>query len=111
LLAGVAAGKVRATGAADQQRVSSEHPPIDTEADSIRSMSGRVQHFEPQIAHFEHIAVGHVNSYVRSGRMTLHHNFRIRQIGEVEGAATMVRVGMGVDQVIEPKAVVDATAI
>ena len=70
-------------------------------------MPGRVQHFQPEIANFEHVAVGNVDGYVRGGRVMLHHNFRIRQIGQVEGAAAMVCVGMGVDQVIEPKGVVD----
>jgi hypothetical protein len=43
---------------------------------------------------------------MRGGRVTLHHDFRVGQIGQVEGAAAMVGVGMRVDQVIEPKAMV-----
>jgi hypothetical protein len=38
--------------------------------------------------------------------MSFHHNLRIRQIGEVEGAAAMVGVSVRVNQVIEPKAVI-----
>ena len=69
-------------------------------------MPGRREHLEAQIAHFEHVAIGHVNSDVRRGRVTLHHDFGIGQVGEIESAAAMVGVGMGVNEVVEAEAVI-----
>jgi len=106
LRAGITAREVRTSSSADQQRVSTEQLSIRVDAEPIRCMSRRRQHLELIIAQFKHVSITDMNCDVRRGSMSFHHDLGVGEIGQIENAAAMIGVSVGVDQILEAEAVV-----
>ena len=104
--AGVAAGKIGAPGAVDEQRVPGADTVADVQADTVGCVAGRREHAEREGADLEVVPVVHVPIDVRRGRPPVHDDWRVRQGVQLPTAGQVIGVGMRVDDRVERVAVV-----
>src|SRR5271170_3214984 len=102
----VAAREIGAAGAVDEQHVAREDAIPGEQANRIGSVTGSMEDAEFLVANFQRLTIFNVNTYVRSRRETMHHDWRIGQHAQLHRAAAMIGVSMRVDDRIEAQSVI-----
>ena len=106
LNARIAARKVGATSAVDEQNIAGEDAILREQAYRIDSVARCMEDTEFLLAYFQRLTVFDMDTYVRSRRETMHRYRRIGQLAQLHRAAAMIGVSMRVDDQIQTPSVI-----
>jgi hypothetical protein len=101
LCARVATGEVSSPGTSNEEGVTGKDSIFQEKTYTIRGMSRGVQDLDRDVSHGDSLPILHVNVHVRGGRLTVHDHTAAREIVQLECGRAMVRMGVGIDNVVK----------